>query len=144
MVDIRHFKWPACFIWGRLYASRKVIRTDVLVNSCHKNISILQIRDSNLHWRELSYAVISSDQFGCRITIMLFQELLHKQKITRTPSAEDVKRYFVVLYLFNFIVKITQKCNKARSELRARLFTQEKSFVSDPHFQKRYQRTTIH
>ena len=44
---------------------------------------------------------------------MLFPELLYKQKINRTPSAEDVKPYFVVLYLFNFIVKITQKCNKS-------------------------------
>ena len=63
----------------------------------------------------------------------LFPELLYKQKINRTPSAEDVKPYFVVLYLFNFIVKITQKCNKARSETGIR---QEKSFVSKPHFQK--------
>ena len=71
----------------------------------------------------------------------LFPELLYKQKIDRTSSAEDVKPYFVVLYLFNFIVKITQKCNKARSEPG---FRQEKSFVSKPHFQKRYQKTTIH
>ena len=90
---------------------------------------------------EISYQVIQCDQFGYRITIMLFPELLYKQKINKTPSAEDVKPYFVVLYLFNFIVKITQKCNKARSEPG---FRQEKSFVSKPHFQKRYHKTTIH
>ena len=51
----------------------------------------------------MSYAVIPSDQFGYRITIMLFPELLYKQKINRTPSAEDVKLYKIIALIFKFI-----------------------------------------
>ena len=41
---------------------RGVVRTDVFANSCHPNISNLHTRDSR-QWREISYAIIPSDQF---------------------------------------------------------------------------------
>ena len=76
-------------------------------NGCmfHSLSTIICFARSNPHWCiceisqwwEISYAVIPSDQFGYRITIMLFPELLYKQKINRTPSARKTWSH-ILLY----------------------------------------------
>ena len=110
-------------------------------NGCmfHSLSTIICFARSNPHWCicEISqwWEISSAVSVWLQNYNHALSELLYKQKINRTPSAEDVKSYFVVLYLFNFIVKITQKCNKARSEPG---FRQQKSFVSEQHFQNRY------